>query len=203
MFDERHNRKENAGWIEVISGAMFSGKTEELIRRLKRAEIARQRVAIFKPLVDTRYDPVKLVSHDLRSFPSTPVGRAQDIVPLSQHIDVAGIDEAQFFDDDLPEVCEGLAVSGIRVVIAGLDMDYLGRPFGTMPQLMAIAEYVTKLHAICQQCGNPATHSFRLTDDNDRILVGEKTHYEPRCRRCFVIGMAEKQPIDTEGRLTS
>lgn len=202
MFTERHNRHEKSGWIEVISGAMFSGKTEELMRRLRRAEFARHRVAIFRPLVDTRYDSVNLVSHDSRSFPSTQVANAQDILALCGQIDVAGIDEAQFFDADLPEVCEGLAVSGIRVVIAGLDMDYLGRPFGTMPQLMAIAEYVTKLHAICQRCGNPATHSFRLTDDNEQILVGEKAQYEPRCRRCFVIGMAEKQPMDTEGRLT-
>jgi thymidine kinase len=194
MFAEPHINGEKIGWIEVICGGMFSGKTEELIRRLRRAEIARQRVAIFKPLFDHRFDNVRIVSHDARSIPSTPVETASQIPELCREVDVAGIDEAQFFDDRLPEVCVALALGGVRVVIAGLDMDFLGQPFGPMPQLMALAEYVTKLHAICQRCGNPATHSYRLTDSPEQILLGEMGQYEPRCRKCFVEGMSTKQP---------
>jgi thymidine kinase len=203
MFAEPHIKGEKAGWIEVVCGGMFSGKTEELIRRLRRAEIAKQKVAIFKPQVDDRFDDVRIVSHDARSIPSTPVALARDIIRLSGSVDVAGIDEAQFFDDQLPDVCVELAVRGIRVVIAGLDMDFTGAPFGPMPQLMALADYVTKLQAICQQCGNPATHSYRLTDYSGQILVGEKAHYEPRCRQCFVEGMSTKQPSQGSERLTS
>lgn len=173
------------GCIEVICGSMFSGKTEELIRRLKRARIARQKVEIFKPRIDVRYDEVNVVSHDSNFIPSTPVESSSQILLMANDVEVIGIDEAQFFDDELPGVCESLANRGIRVIVAGLDMDYLGKPFGPVPQLMATAEYVTKVHAICMKCGNLANHSHRTVQSESRILVGEKDTYVPLCRNCF------------------
>jgi thymidine kinase len=173
------------GCIEVICGSMFSGKTEELIRRVNRARIAKVNVEIFSPVADTRYDKSALVSHNLNSIPSKAVSSAASILPLAGHIQVVGIDEAQFFDDELPEVCATLANSGVRVIIAGLDMDFKGRPFGAMPQLMAMAESVTKLHAVCVKCGNQAMYSYRLVPDDSKILLGEKESYEARCRKCY------------------
>jgi thymidine kinase len=164
---------------------MFSGKTEELIRRLRRAQIAKLNVEIFKPKTDTRYDENSVVSHDQNSIHSTPVENAASILLLGANTEVVGIDEAQFFDDELPDVCNKLANRGIRVVIAGLDMDYLGNPFGPMPALMSIAEIVTKVHAVCLQCGGPATYSFRTSNSDAKILLGEKESYEPRCRTCY------------------
>ena len=171
---------------------MFSGKTEELIRRLNRAKIARQNVEIFKPAIDTRYDEENVVSHNENSIRSTPVASSQDILLLSNNCDVVGIDEAQFFDEGLMEVCNKLADSGVRVIIAGLDMDYLGQPFGPIPKLMAIAEYVTKVHAICVQCGEIASYSYRLTQEESQVLLGETDAYEARCRTCFTKGMEKK-----------
>jgi len=173
------------GWIEVICGSMFSGKTEELIRRLRRAEFAKQKVEIFKPGVDTRYDENDVVSHEGTSIRSTPVPGSSHLLLLTNDIQVVGIDEAQFFDDGLPAVCEQLANSGIRVIIAGLDMDFQGRPFGPMPALMATAEYVTKVHAICMHCGDLANHSHRTTASQDLVVLGETDSYEPLCRKCF------------------
>lgn len=166
---------------------MFSGKTEELMRRLRRAKIANRSVEIFKPQMDTRYQSDAIVSHDERQIPSTPVSHSSHIPLLAVNVEVVAIDEAQFFDEGLPEVCESLALHGTRVIVAGLDMDYLGAPFGPVPALMAKAEYVTKLHAICMQCGNIATHSYRLTGEGRRVLLGEKDMYEPRCRRCYFL----------------
>lgn len=174
------------GWIEVIAGSMFSGKTEELIRRLKRAKIAKQQVEIFKPGVDQRYDETNIVSHDSNWIQSTPVPSSSNILLLGHEVDVIGIDEAQFFDDNLPAVCEQLANNGTRVIIAGLDMDYLGKPFGPMPYLLAVADYITKVHAICMHCGDLATHSHRTVEDNSLVLLGEKESYIPLCRSCFV-----------------
>ena len=179
------------GWIEVICGSMFSGKTEELIRRLKRAKIAKQKVEIFKPKTDTRYDEINIVSHDSNIIHSTPVPVSSNILLLTQYVDVIGIDEAQFFDDELPNVCTILANSGSRVIIAGLDIDYLGKPFGPMPKLLAIADYVTKVHAICMHCGDLAHHSFRTVADNALIVLGEQESYIPLCRSCFNKAMAE------------
>ncbi|WP_457652514.1 thymidine kinase [Rhodocaloribacter sp.] len=179
------HRDKKPGWIEVICGSMFSGKTEELIRRLKRARIARQQVEIFKPALDNRYAESEVVSHDENAIPSTPVDAAAQILLLAGGADVIGIDEAQFFDAALVEVCEQLARDGKRVIVTGLDQDYLGAPFEPIPQLMAVAEYVTKLHAICVVCGAPANHSQRLVRDGHRLLLGAKESYEPRCRRCF------------------
>lgn len=173
------------GCIEVICGSMFSGKTEELIRRLKRAKIAQQKVEIFKPKIDIRFDEVNVVSHDSNSIHSTPVESSSQILSLADDVEVIGVDEAQFFDDELPQVCETLANKGIRVIVAGLDMDYLGKPFGPLPQLMATAEYVTKVHAICMKCGNLANHSHRTVSDSSRILLGEQDSYVPLCRNCF------------------
>jgi thymidine kinase len=177
------------GWIEVICGSMFSGKTEELIRRLNRAKIARQRVEIFKPEIDKRYDEAKVVSHDEKSILSTPVQSASQILLLTNEVDVVGIDEAQFFDMELVNVCNHLADHGIRVIVAGLDMDYLGKPFGPVPELMATAEYVTKVHAICMRCGNLAHHSYRTVDNDNRVVLGEMESYEPLCRSCFNTAM--------------
>jgi len=191
MFLEPHIRGEKRGWIELICGSMFSGKTEELIRRLKRARFANQRVEIFKPIIDTRYDENNIVSHDENMIRSTPVPASQNILLMCNEIDVIGIDEAQFFDHGLVEVCNKLAAQGIRVIVAGLDMDYLARPFGPIPNLMAAAEYVTKLHAICMQCGNPAMYSYRISNDAGQILLGEKDKYEPRCRVCYQTGMSK------------
>ncbi|MCG3165667.1 MAG: Thymidine kinase [Bacteroidia bacterium] len=179
------NHSVKKGWIEVICGSMFSGKTEELIRRLKRAKFAKQKVEIFKPAVDTRYDEVKVVSHDSNEITSTPVPASSNILLLASDVDVVGIDEAQFFDTELPNVCNQLANSGVRVIIAGLDMDFLGKPFGPMPALMASAEYITKVHAICMHCGNLANHSHRITEENSLVVLGETNNYEPLCRDCF------------------
>ncbi|MFN8260249.1 MAG: thymidine kinase [Chitinophagales bacterium] len=189
MFLEPNVNKSKSGWIEVVCGSMFSGKTEELIRRLKRAKIANLKVEIFKPQIDTRYHESEVVSHDSNSIMSTPVSSSQNILLLSNDVEVVGIDEAQFFDDGLPDVCEQLANKGIRVIIAGLDMDFLGRPFGPMPALLAKAEYITKVHAICVRCGALANHSYRLVESDTKVLLGEKESYEPRCRECFNKGM--------------
>ena len=185
MFIEPHIGGEKRGWIEVICGSMFSGKTEELIRRLKRAKIANLKVEIFKPSVDTRYGEEQVVSHDANAILSTPVDNSQTILLMANEVDVIGIDEAQFFDPQLIQVCETLALRGIRIIVAGLDMDFLGKPFGPMPQLLAIADYITKLHAICVKCGNIATNSYRKTPDKGQVLLGEKDSYEPRCRKCY------------------
>jgi thymidine kinase len=186
MFIERniHNRKK-VGSIEVIAGSMFSGKTEELIRRLKRAKIARQTVEIFKPEIDVRYSKSEVVSHDENSIQSTPVGNSANILLLSGNVDVIGIDEAQFFDKGLVEVVTKLANMGIRVIVAGLDMDFKGKPFGPIPELMAVADHITKVHAICVTCGNIAQFSHRLSEKEQTVLLGEKDIYEPLCRGCF------------------
>lgn len=190
MFLEPNFRGQRSGWIEVICGSMFSGKTEELIRRLKRAKIANQKVQIFKPKKDVRYDDTDVVSHDANTIPSIPVESSRDIINFVSENDVTviGIDEAQFFDQDLSGVCEKLAVKGIRVIIAGLDMDFKGNPFGPIPALLSIAEYITKVHAICPHCGSLATHSYRLSEETDTVLLGEKDKYEPRCRICYNMG---------------
>ncbi|RTL59958.1 MAG: thymidine kinase [Sphingobacteriales bacterium] len=185
MFIEPHIRGERRGWIEVICGSMFSGKTEELIRRLKRAKIANLKVEIFKPAIDVRYDEVKIVSHDENTIQSTPIDNSQTILLMAEGVDVVGIDEAQFFDDQIMHVCETLATKGTRVIVAGLDMDFMGRPFGQMPNLLAIADYITKLHAICVKCGNIANISYRKTNQAEQVLLGEKDVYEPRCRHCI------------------
>lgn len=185
MFIEPNISGERRGSIEVICGSMFSGKTEELIRRLKRVKIANQRAEIFKPAIDTRYHEVQIVSHDTNAINSTPVETSQSILLLASDVDVVGIDEAQFFDAEIAYVCEQLALRGIRVIVAGLDMDYLGKPFGQMPNLLAIADYITKLHAICVQCGNIANISFRKTAAEGQVVLGEKDVYEPRCRVCY------------------
>lgn len=186
MFIEPHLKGDRRGWIEVICGSMFSGKTEELIRRLKRARIANLKVEIFKPAVDTRYDVQNIVSHDATQIISTPVVSSLNILLLSEDVDVVGIDEAQFFDQNIVEVCEKLAQKGIRVIVAGLDMDFKGKPFGPMPELLAIADYITKVHAICMQCGNIASFSYRKIANESQVLLGEKNEYEPRCRTCFL-----------------
>jgi thymidine kinase len=185
MFIEPHISGVRRGWIEVICGSMFSGKTEELIRRLKRAKIANLKTEIFKPAIDTRYHEHNIVSHDENAILSTPIDNSQTILLLANDVDVIGIDEAQFFDDQLPEVCDQLAWSGARVIVAGLDMDYTGKPFGQMPFLLAKADYITKLHAICVKCGNIASYSFRKSASGGQLLLGEKDLYEPRCRECY------------------
>src|SRR5688572_26240349 len=186
MFLEnlQHTNKRR-GWIEVVCGSMFSGKTEELIRRLKRAQFARQRVEIFKPAIDKRYHDDNVVSHDSNSIRSTPVDSSQSLLLFSGEVDVIGVDEAQFFDSELVNVCNVLANQGIRVIVAGLDMDYRGQPFGPMPGLIATAEYVTKVHAICMICGNLANYSHRTNPDTGVVLLGETDSYEPLCRACF------------------
>jgi thymidine kinase len=184
MFIEPILKGERRGWIEVICGSMFSGKTEELIRRLKRVEIAHLKAEIFKPAIDTRYDEQKIVSHDENRIQSTPIDNSQTILLLAQDVDVVGIDEAQFFDDQIPAVCVQLALIGMLVIVAGLDMDYTGKPFGQMPNLLAIADYITKLHAICVVCGNIANVSYRKINTGPQVLLGEKNIYEPRCRIC-------------------
>ena len=183
----------NNGWIEVICGSMFSGKTEELIRRLRRAEFANQMVEIFKPCMDVRYSEEDVVSHDSNTIHSTPVDSSGNIMIMTSEVDVIGIDEAQFFDMGLVDVCRQLANRGIRVIVAGLDMDYLGQPFGPMPALMATAEYVTKVHAICVRCGNLANHSHRLSENDKLVVLGEKDIYQPICRRCFCSAMGQKE----------
>ena len=185
MFIETNiNYKKKIGSIEVIAGSMFSGKTEELVRRLKRAKIARQKVEIFKPEIDVRYSVSEVVSHDENSIQSTPVSNSANILLLSGNVDVIGIDEAQFFDKGLVDVVVKLANMGIRVIVAGLDMDFKGEPFGPIPDLMAVAEYVTKVHAICVKCGNIAQFSHRLSEKEQIVLLGEKDIYEPLCRGC-------------------
>jgi len=197
MFIERHigekYGRERAGWIEVICGCMFSGKTEELIRRLNRAIIAKQKVEIFKPVTDDRYHHTEIVSHNENAIRSTPVNFASDILLLTGDCDVVGIDEAQFFDAAIVDVCNTLANNGKRVIVAGLDMDYEGKPFGPMPTLLAVAEFVTKVHAICAQTGELASFSFRLTENNAQVMLGEKGEYEARSRRAFVEGMKERK----------
>jgi len=184
MFLENNTPRE--GWIEVICGSMFSGKTEELIRRLKRARIAKQKVEIFKPKIDVRYSEVDVVSHDENSIPSTPVESPQNILLLAGDVQVVGIDEAQFFDDGLIDVCNQLANQGIRVIVAGLDMDFMGKPFGPIPKLMAVAEEVTKVHAVCVHCGGLAQFSHRLAKTDKLVLLGETDSYEPLCRKCYM-----------------
>jgi thymidine kinase len=194
MFIEpRAHTDKRKGWIEVVCGSMFSGKTEELIRRLNRAKIANQKIEIFKPSVDIRYDETAVVSHNQNSIHSTPVISSLNILLMSGDANVIGIDEAQFFDNELVFVCEKLAEQGVRVIVAGLDMDYLGKQFGPMPALMAIAEYVTKVHAICMVCNDIATHTYRKTDDNNLVMLGELDTYEARCRFCFNDGMKSKK----------
>lgn len=176
---------ERRGWIEVICGSMFSGKTEELIRRLKRAKFAKQRVEIYKPGIDTRYDEESVVSHDANTILSTPVPAATNILMLTADVDVVGIDEAQFFDEEIVNVCNQLADKGVRVIVAGLDMDFAGKPFGPMPALLATAEYITKVHAICMGCGELANFSHRLVAEEKQVMLGEKESYEPLCRKCY------------------
>ena len=195
VFSEDHIHETNRrGRIEVICGSMFSGKTEELIRRLKRASFAKQHVEIFKPSIDTRYSEEKVVSHDSNSIQSTPVDSSGSILLFTSEIDVVGIDEAQFFDEGLVDVCNELANNGVRVIIAGLDMDYKGIPFGPIPALCAIADEVTKVHAICVRCGDLAYISHRTIANDKRVLLGEKTEYEPLCRRCYQKSMKEEHP---------
>lgn len=184
-------RTPSQGWIEVIVGSMFSGKSEELIRRLRRAQIARQRVQIFKPAVDTRYDEHHIVSHSELRIPSDSAATSAELASkVRRDTEVVGIDEGQFFDADLPHVCTALAARGLRVIVAGLDQDYLGKPFEPMPHLLAIAEYITKTRAICMVCGNPANHTQRLVVSSDRVLLGAQGTYEARCRRCFDVSLA-------------
>lgn len=186
MFIERDiNGNKKVGTIEVVAGSMFSGKTEELIRRLKRAKIAKQKVEIYKPMVDVRYSEDEVVSHDENSIRSTPVENSANILLLSGDVDVIGIDEAQFFDKGLVDVVVKLANMGIRVILAGLDMDFKGVPFGPIPGLMAVADHITKVHAICVRCGSIAQFSHRMTDKEQVVLLGEKDIYEPLCRRCY------------------
>lgn len=185
FLEQKGNKKQRKGWIEVVCGSMFSGKTEELIRRLKRAEFAKLKVEIFKPSIDIRYDENDVVSHQGTTIRSTPVPASQNILLLANDVDVVGIDEAQFFDEGLPDVCEQLANSGIRVIIAGLDMDFSGKPFGPIPALLAKAEYVTKVHAICMTCGDLAQFSHRKIANDKVVLLGEVDEYEPLCRKCY------------------
>ncbi|MCR4824239.1 MAG: thymidine kinase [Bacteroidales bacterium] len=188
MFSENHKK---SGCIEVVCGSMFSGKTEELIRRLRRAQFANQVIAIFKPAVDNRYSDVEVVSHDFHKISSTPVSDPKKMLEVGPDVQVVGIDEAQFFDETLVDVCQQLADRGIRVIVAGLDTDYLGLPFGPMPRLMAVAEDVQKVHAICVKCGSLANHSHRLSKSKDLVLLGEKDVYEPLCRDCYNQAIAE------------
>ncbi|HBG56666.1 thymidine kinase [Proteiniphilum sp. UBA1028] len=186
MYNELNpNEPHRAGRIEVICGSMFSGKTEELLRRLRRARIARQSVEIFKPAIDTRYSHDEVVSHDSNAIPSTPVEHSANILLLSSEVEVVAIDEAQFFDEGLVEVCQQLADQGVRVIVAGLDMDFKRTPFGPMPALCAIADDVTKVHAICVECGNLASYSHRLVKNDKQIMLGETEEYQPLCRRCY------------------
>ncbi|MEM6767119.1 MAG: thymidine kinase [Bacteroidota bacterium] len=195
MFIEINSHNRKSGWLEVVCGSMFSGKTEELIRRIRRAQIANQRVMIFKPIIDNRYSKTEIVSHDRNSIISTPVENAMLILDMVDNAEVVGIDEAQFFDKGLVGVVRTLANQGLRVIVAGLDMDYTGKPFGVMPDLLAQAEFITKVHAICQVCGSLANFSYRLNKDiSDQVLVGEKSSYEPRCRRCFNMGEEAVSP---------
>ena len=193
MFIEPNISGERRGWIEVVCGSMFSGKTEELIRRLKRAKIANLKVEIFKPGIDVRYDETKVVSHDANSIQSTPLSNSQEILLLTEGVDVVGIDEAQFFDEGLIDVCNKLANQGLRVIVAGLDMDFKGKPFGPIPALCSIAEEVTKVHAICVECGHLANYSYRLSNSEKQVLLGEKDEYIPLCRECYLAKQEAKQ----------
>lgn len=188
MFLEPTFRGQRSGWIEVICGSMFSGKTEELIRRVRRANFANQKVVIFKPKTDIRYSEEEVVSHNENAIKGIPIENSWDMMDHIADVKVIAIDEAQFFDSDLPDVCEKLALKGIRIIIAGLDMDFRGKPFGPMPHLLSVAEYITKVHAICPHCGNLATHSYRLSEERDTVVLGEKDKYEPRCRTCYAMG---------------
>jgi thymidine kinase len=192
MFLEQKRSNKKIGSIEVIVGSMFSGKTEELIRRIRRAQIANLKVEIYKPAIDKRYDEQQIVSHSALSLMSTPVDNSQSILLLSSEAEVIGIDEAQFFDDELVNVCNTLANNGVRVIIAGLDMDYKGVPFGPIPKLLAIAEHITKVHAICVRCGDIAQYSFRKTINENLVLLGEKDLYEPLCRACYLEAINNK-----------
>jgi len=185
FLENKWERGQERGWIEVITGSMFSGKTEELIRRLRRANIAGLRTDIFKPTVDKRFSDEKVVSHDMVFLPSKAVDSPSSILLLSEGLEVVGIDEAQFFDESLIEICNILANKGVRVIVAGLDTDFRGQPFGPMPNLIASAEYVTKVHAICMRCGSLANFSYRKTTDTQLVLTGEKDIYEPLCRQCY------------------
>jgi thymidine kinase len=187
FLETKSNRSNKKGWIEVICGSMFSGKTEELLRRVKRSQFAKQNIELFKPDIDTRYAKTEMVSHNASTMPSTPVHNASEILLLvsMETVEVVGIDEVQFFDESIVSVCNQLANAGIRVIVAGLDIDYLGNPFGPMPQLMAIAEYVSKVHAICTRCGDLAHYSHRIVSGDKLVLLGEKGAYEPLCRTCF------------------
>ncbi|MCF8229258.1 MAG: thymidine kinase [Bacteroidales bacterium] len=186
MFLEKSKHPNRSGWIEVICGSMFSGKTEELIRRLNRARIAKQNVEIFKPKMDKRYDEENVVSHDSSAIHSTPVETSAQIILYANDFDVVGIDEAQFFDEELSVVCNELANQGVRVIVAGLDMDFNGQPFGPMPKLLASAEFITKVHAICMNCGNLANFTHRFSGSEDLVMLGEKESYEALCRACFL-----------------
>lgn len=187
FLENKANRNFNRGWIEVVCGSMFSGKTEELLRRIRRANFANQKIELFKPAIDIRYAEEEVVSHDSTSMVSTPVHNSAEILIYvnMETVEVVGIDEVQFFDDGIVDVCNQLADNGIRVIVAGLDMDYTGKPFAAMPQLMAVAEYVTKTHAICVKCGDLAQFSHRLVANNKQVLLGEKDSYEPLCRHCY------------------
>ena len=187
FLENKANRNLKRGWIEVVCGSMFSGKTEELLRRIKRATFANQHVELFKPAIDVRYDEEEVVSHDANSMQSTPVHNSAEILLYvnMETVEVVGIDEVQFFDDGVVDVCNQLANNGIRVIVAGLDMDYSGKPFGCMPKLLAVAEYVTKTHAICVKCGDLAQFSHRLVASDRQVLLGEKDSYEPLCRHCY------------------
>lgn len=185
FLEHKIGEKNKSGWIEVICGSMFSGKTEELIRRLRRAQIAKMKVEIFKPAIDTRYSEEEVVSHDSNAIRSTPVENSQAILLLSQNVDVVGIDEAQFFDDEIVDVANQLANQGIRVIVAGLDMDFKGRPFGPMPYLMATAEFVTKVHAICVRTGELANYSHRKVINDKQVMLGELEEYEPLSRKAY------------------
>lgn len=193
IFNENNYETSRRGCIEVICGSMFSGKTEELIRRLKRAKIARQRVEIFKPAIDKRYSEEDIVSHDSNAIHSTPVDNSHSILLMTSDVDVVGIDEAQFFDDGIVEVCSELANNGTRVIVAGLDMDFRRIPFGPMPALLSIADDVTKVHAICVECGHIANYSYRLVDSDRRVLLGERNEYQPLCRKCYLKHEKEKE----------
>ena len=192
MFNEENYETSRRGCIEVICGSMFSGKTEELIRRMKRAKFAHQKVEIFKPTLDTRYSEEEVVSHDSNHILSTPIESSASILLLATDVDVVGIDEAQFFDDELPAVCNELARRGTRVIVAGLDMDFKCQPFGPMPALMAVADEVTKVHAICVRCGSLAYVSHRTVQNDKLVLLGEKMEYEPLCRECYRQALEER-----------
>ncbi len=187
FYEQSGKNNKKKGWIEIISGSMFSGKTEELIRRLRRAEYAKLKVEIYKPKIDIRYSEKEVVSHNSNSIRSTPVSSSANILLLADKVDVVGIDEAQFFDTGIVDVCVALADKGIRVIVAGLDMDFQGKPFGPMPQMFAVADFVTKVHAVCMKCGDLAQFSHRKSVSEDLVMVGEKDIYEPLCRKCFNI----------------